>query len=113
MVGHLRLCTCLALFWLVAGCGPPSVPGVLVGESTHFRLFVDPNFDLAPPPAYMQGADGLAALETDWADKQTMLMMPEGRKIDRFMHGTLRGPPAARQHIHPVRSLPFNRVHCG
>jgi hypothetical protein len=87
MVGHLRLCMCLALFWLVAGCGPPSVPGVLVGESTHFRLFVDPNFDVAPPPAYMQGADGLAALETDWADKQTMLMMPEGRKIDYHLLG--------------------------
>jgi hypothetical protein len=87
MFGHLRLCTCLALFWLVAGCGPPSIPGVLVGESTHFRLFVDPNFDLAPPPAWMQGTDGLAALETDWADKHNMLTMPEGRKIDYHLLG--------------------------
>ncbi len=87
MVGHLRLCTCLALFWLAAGCGQPSMPGVLVGESAHFRLFVDPMFNLAPPAAYMQGADGLAALETDWADKQTMLGMPEGRKIDYHLLG--------------------------
>ena len=82
MVGRLRLCTCLALFWLAGGCGPPPIPGVMVGESAHFRLFVDPNFDLAPPAAYMQGPEGLAALETDWADKRTMLGMPEGRKID-------------------------------
>lgn len=87
MVGHLRLCACLALFWLAAGCGPPPMPGVLVGESAHFRLFVDPKFDLAPPAAYMQGADGLAALETDWADKRTMLGMPEGRKIDYHLLG--------------------------
>jgi hypothetical protein len=87
MVGHLRSCTCLALFWLAAGCGPPPMPGVLVGESAHFRLFVDPNFDLAPPAAYMQGAEGLAALETDWADKRTMLGMPEGRKIDYHLLG--------------------------
>src|SRR4051812_21057962 len=86
MVGHLRLCTCVALLSWAAGCGQP-MPGVLVGESAHFRLFVDPNFDLAPPPAYMQGADGLAALETDWADKQTMLGMPEGRKIDYHLLG--------------------------
>jgi hypothetical protein len=87
MVGHLRSCTCLGLFWLAAGCGQPPIPGVMVGESAHFRLFVDPNFDLAPPAAYMQGADGLAALETDWADKQTMLGMPEGRKIDYHLLG--------------------------
>ena len=87
MVGHLGLCTWPALFWLAAGCGQPTIPGVLVGESAHFRLFVDPNFDLAPPAAYMQGANGLAALETDWADKQTMLGMPEGRKIDYHLLG--------------------------
>ena len=86
MVGHVRLCTCLALLWWAPGCGQP-MPGVLVGESAHFRLFVDPNFDLAPPAAYMQGADGLAALETDWADKWTMLGMPDGRKIDYHLLG--------------------------
>jgi hypothetical protein len=33
---------------LVAGCGTPVIPeisGTLVGESAHFRLFVDPDFD--------------------------------------------------------------------
>ncbi len=87
MVRHFRSCPCLALFWWVAGCGPRSMPGVLVGESAHFRLFVDPTFDLAPPAPYMQGAAGLAALETDWADKRTMLGMPEGRKIDYHLLG--------------------------
>jgi hypothetical protein len=78
---HLHLCACLSLLSLAA-CDEQPMPGVLVGESAHFRLFVDPSFDLAPPPAYMQGADGLTALETDWADKQTMLGTPEGTKID-------------------------------
>ena len=63
------------------------MPGVLVGESAHFRLFVDPTFNLAPPAPYMQGAAGLAALETDWADKRTMLGMPEGRQIDYHLLG--------------------------
>jgi hypothetical protein len=64
----------------LGGCGI-SAPGVLVGESDHFRLFVDP--DLAPTA--MQGTDALTALETDWADKQTMLHMPPGRKIDYYL----------------------------
>ena len=70
---------------LAAGCdGTPSIPGALVGESTHFRLFVDPNASLSPVSSYLlQGSAGLDALEADWADKQTMLKMPEGqRKID-------------------------------
>jgi hypothetical protein len=54
-----------------------------VGESAHFRLFVVPDFDNRYIPADLQGSAGLDALETDWADKQTMLKMPEGeRKID-------------------------------
>jgi hypothetical protein len=73
----------LALLALAAGCSRPALPGALVGESTHFRLFVDPDFDPSTLPAYLQGAGALDALETDWADKQTMLKMPEGRpKID-------------------------------
>lgn len=70
---------------LAAGCdGTPSIPGTLVGESTHFRLFVDPDAKLSPISSYLlQGGAGLDALEADWADKQTMLKMPEGqRKID-------------------------------
>ena len=67
---------------LLAGCSP-SLPGTLVGESAHFRLFVDPDFDLSTLPAFQQGESALDTLETDWADKQTMLKMPEGdRKID-------------------------------
>lgn len=65
----------------LAGCGV-SAPGVLVGESEHFRLFIDPDLNAATIPATTQGTAGLTALETDWADKQTMLHMPSGRKID-------------------------------
>ena len=68
---------------LAVGCDVPSVPGTLVGESAHFRLFVAQGFDTSSLPAYLQGSAGLDALEADWADKQTMLKMPEGqRKID-------------------------------
>ena len=78
----------LALLALAAGCGDsaasfPALPGTLVGDSAHFRLFVSPEFPISSLPAYLQGSAGLDALEADWADKQTMLKMPEGqRKID-------------------------------
>ena len=74
--------------WLVlaAGCnanasgaGYQTLSGSLVGESAHFRLFVDPAFDTTTLPDYLQGNGGLDALETDWADKQTMLKMPESK----------------------------------
>jgi hypothetical protein len=76
------------LLALAAGCSDtrptyPPLPGTLVGESAHFRLFVTAGFDLSVLPAYLQGNGGLEALETDWADKATMLRMPDGqRKID-------------------------------
>lgn len=63
---------------LLAACRDPA-PGVLVGESAHFRLFVDPA--LMQSDSGAQGQSGLDALETDWADKATMLHTPEG-KID-------------------------------
>ncbi len=79
--GRLPLVLVLAF---AAGCeGTPEIPGALVGESTHFRLFVASDFDTSSLPAYLQGHAALDALEADWADKQTMLKMPEGqRKID-------------------------------
>ena len=67
---------------LLAGCSP-SLPGTLVGESAHFRLFIDPDLDPSTLAPSQQGQTALDALETDWADKQTMLRMPEGKqKID-------------------------------
>ena len=60
---------------LIAGCQGSSA-GVLVGESAHFRLFIDPA--LGPLPSADQVSADLSALETDWADKKTMLGMPEG-----------------------------------
>ncbi|HLK88413.1 MAG TPA: hypothetical protein VKZ18_00885 [Polyangia bacterium] len=67
--------------WVVAalllgvGCGGPP-PGVLVGQSAHFRLYVDPALMPVAPP--FDGDNALAALETEWSDVQTMLHMPDG-----------------------------------
>jgi hypothetical protein len=78
----------LPLLALAAGClanpAPyPELSGTLVGESAHFRLFVDPDVDTSSLPGYLQGWVSVDALEADWADKQTMLKMPEGKtKID-------------------------------
>jgi hypothetical protein len=60
----------------LAGCGRPTPPGTLVGESAHFRLFVDPEADV---PSGLEGENGLVALETEWADVNTMLQMPDGK----------------------------------
>ncbi len=59
-----------------AGCGRGKPPGALVGESEHFRLYVDPD---ATIPAGLDGMNGLVALETEWADVHSMLQMPEGK----------------------------------
>jgi len=66
---------------VTAGCGPDPIPGTEVGESAHFRFFIDPDRadDLSADP---QGTKRLAELETDFADKRTMLGTPDGRKID-------------------------------
>ena len=67
---------------LIAGCSA-SLPGTLVGESAHFRLFIDPDLDPSTLAPSQQGQPALDALETDWADKETMLQMHEGQqKID-------------------------------
>ena len=63
-----------ALFAVACGGQPPAT---LVGESEHFRLFVDP--DLMPLPEAFAGENALAALETNWADFATMLKMPGGK----------------------------------
>ena len=60
----------------LVGCGRATPPGALVGESEHFRLFVDPDANV---PAGLDGTNGLVALETEWADVHTMLQMPDGK----------------------------------
>jgi hypothetical protein len=70
-----RLATASLLVSLV-GCGRSIPPGILVGESEHFRLYVDPD---ATVPAGLEGMNGLAALETEWSDVHTMLQMPDGK----------------------------------
>ncbi len=71
----------LALSALCA-CGRPTPPGTLVGESAHFRLYVDPDVTV---PSDLAGLNGLAALETEWADVQTLLHMPDGKITYRWL----------------------------
>ena len=63
-----------ALAVAAIGCGG-NPPAVFVGESAHFRLYVDPA--LMPLPAAFDGDNALAALETEWADVATMLKTPD------------------------------------
>jgi len=60
----------LACGLVVAACGGQP-PAVFVGESAHFRLYVDPA--LMSLPAAFAGDNALAALETHWSDVATML----------------------------------------
>jgi hypothetical protein len=62
---------------IASGCGRDAPPGMFVGESSHFRLFVDPALG-AQSMAWAE-ANGLAALETEWSDVETMLKMPDGK----------------------------------
>ena len=66
--------TVLVIVALVGCHGTP--PGSLVGESQHFRLYVDPDLTV---PAGFEGDNALAALETEWADVHSMLEMPDGK----------------------------------
>ena len=60
----------------LVGCGRAPPAGTFVGESEHFRLYVDPDVTI---PAGLDGMNGLVALETEWADVHTMLQMPDGK----------------------------------
>ena len=64
------------LGFAAVGCGG-NPPAVFVGESLHFRLYVDPA--LMPLPAAFAGDNALDALETEWSDVATMLDMPDGK----------------------------------
>jgi hypothetical protein len=66
----------------LAGCtGDP--PATFVGESAHFRLYVDPELlPLAAP--FATADDALSALETEWADVETMVHMPDGKITYRW-----------------------------
>jgi|SRR6185312_10374393 len=57
-----------------AACGGGGVSAELAGTSQHFRLFVGSTLagTLAP-------GDELARLETNWADTETLLRMPDGQ----------------------------------
>ena len=71
-VGGARAATLAAL--VACGRSPPSAR--FVGESTHFRLYVDPALTVSPD---FEGENGLVALETVWSDVHTMLRMPDGK----------------------------------
>ena len=76
MTGPSRLSVLAVAVAALGACGrsPPSAR--FVGESTHFRLYVDP--DVFVPPE-LEGDNGLVALETAWSDAHTMLRMPDGK----------------------------------
>jgi hypothetical protein len=76
----VRLPCILGLATVACGGNPPAV---FVGESTHFRLYVDPA--LMQLPAAFAGENALDALETEWSDVATMLAMPDG-KIDYYWY---------------------------
>ena len=94
---------------LLAGCGP-SLPGTLVGESAHFRLFIDPDLDPSTLPPFQPALD---VLETDWADKQTMLKMPEGKqKIDYHLMTSGHISDACGQPEDPYASVSVDPAGC-
>lgn len=78
----MRVGAGLTLGLIAIGCGRATPPGALVGESEHFRLYVDPD---ATVPAGLEGANGLVALETAWADVHSMLQMPDGKITYRLL----------------------------
>ena len=54
----------------------PQLPGVLVGESEHFRLYVSPGAYV--PPGF-EGDKAVTALEVNWADTATLLPLSMGK----------------------------------
>jgi hypothetical protein len=56
-------------------CSPP-LPGVFVGESEHFRLYVSAAAEV--PPGF-EGDKALTALEVNWADTATLLPLTTGK----------------------------------
>ena len=65
-----------AAFAAPVGCGRSQPAARFVGESEHFRLYVDRDLTVGPE---LDGENGLAALETAWSDARTMLKMPDGK----------------------------------
>jgi hypothetical protein len=66
-----------ALVAVTAACAcSPQLPGVLVGESAHFRLYVSPGAYVSPGP---EGEGGLTALEANWTDTATLLPLTGGK----------------------------------
>jgi hypothetical protein len=60
----------------LVACGRSPPAARFVGESAHFRLYIDRDLTVAPA---LDGENGLAALETAWSDTHTMLKMPDGK----------------------------------
>ena len=66
----------LAALVTAGACGRSPPAARFVGESEHFRLYVDPGLFVPPE---LEGENGLVALETAWSDAQSMLKMPDGK----------------------------------
>jgi hypothetical protein len=63
----------------MVGCGGGLPSGSFAGTSAHFRLWIDDSIAHSSTDA----SEGLAALETNWSDTQSVLAMPDGR-IDYY-----------------------------
>jgi len=51
----IRRASAFSFALLIACCSSASLPGTLVGESAHFRLFIDPNLDASALAPSQQG----------------------------------------------------------
>jgi hypothetical protein len=70
-----------AVLAALAACGRSPPSATFVGESTHFRLYVDPDLIV---PSGLDGVNALDALETAWSDAHAMLRMPDGKRITYY-----------------------------
>ena len=81
MAGRMGVQLGFAVLVATTGCGN-KVRAHEAGRSTHFRLFVGDDYNLGT----LSSQEVLAGLETNWADTQTLLGMPEGKHpIDYYL----------------------------
>jgi len=66
----------LAALVTAGACGRSPPAARFVGESEHFRLYIEAGLFVPPE---LEGENGLAALETAWSDAYSMLKMPDGK----------------------------------
>ena len=70
-----------ALLAVTLSCACRELPGVFVGESTHFRLYVSSGVEVPPG---LEGEKALTALETNWTDTATLLPLDARRSVGKI-----------------------------